>query len=174
MDQHQKQVAALARSLPRLDSLFALPRQRFDASSSRLRQALFVNLQRHSGRLSRISSILRPRVIHDEIERGQECVADYEARMKRAFGHRVHRAGASLEACARMLESLSYRAILARGFVLVRGAGGVLRRRASAVDHGERLTLTFADGEIKAVRTDPAPRSRRIGLFRSKVQGDLF
>jgi hypothetical protein len=49
-----------------------------------------------------------------------------------------------------------------------------LRRRAAAVQTGERLTLTFADGEVKAVSTDGAPKSRKIGLFRNKVQGDLF
>jgi exonuclease VII large subunit len=56
----------------------------------------------------------------------------------------------------------------------VRGAGGALRRRASGVQAGERLTLTFADGEVKAVATDGAPKSRKIGFFRNKVQGDLF
>ena len=174
MDQRQRQLAGLVRSLPRLDSLFALPRQRFDACAGRLRQALFVNLQRHSGRLGRASTMLRPRVIAGEIERSNECVADYASRMERAFGHRLKRAGASLDSCSRMLESLSYRAILSRGFVLVRGAGGALRRRASAVQAGERLSLTFADGEVKAVATDGAPKSRKIGLFRNKVQGDLF
>lgn len=173
MDQRQRQLAGLARSLPRLDSLFALPRQRFDACSGRLRQALFVNLQRHRGRFSRASALLRPRVIAAEIERGQECVTDYMTRMQRAFGHRVHRASASLESCSRMLESLSYRAVLSRGFVLVRGKDGALRRRAAAVDEGERLTLTFADGEVKAVRDGALPKSRKIGFFRSKAQGDL-
>ncbi len=173
MDQRQRHLAALIRALPRLDSLFALPRQRFDACSGRLRRSLFVNLQRHSARLSRISAILRPRVIAAEIARECECVADFSDRMDRAFRHRLNRAGASLGSCARVLESLSYRAILARGFVLVRGVGGALRRRAAAVQSGERLTLTFADGEVKAVNTD-APKSRKIGLFRSKAQGDLF
>lgn len=174
MDQRQRQLAGLARSLPRMDSLFALPQQRFDACAGRLRQALFANLQRHRGEFSRVSAMLRPRVIADEIERGQECTGDYGGRMDRAFHHRLARATASLEGCARMLESLSYRAILARGFVLVRGSGGGLRRRAGAVEQGEKLTLTFADGEVKAVATDGTPKSRRIGLFRSKAQGDLF
>jgi len=173
MDQRQRLLAGLARSLPRLDSLFALPRQRFDASAGRLRQALFVNLQRHRGRFSRASAMLRPRVIAVEIERGQECVTDYLARMQRAFGHRVHRAGASLDSCSRMLESLSYRAVLSRGFVLVRGKDGALRRRAATVEEGERMTLTFADGEVKAVRDSTPPKSRKIGFFRSKAQGDL-
>jgi exodeoxyribonuclease VII large subunit len=174
MDQRQRQLTGLARSLPRVDSLFALPRQRFDACSGRLRQALFVNLQRQRGRFARVSAMLRPRIIAVEIERGRECVADYEARMQRAFWHRVHRAATTLESCVRVLESLSYRAVLARGFVLVRGASGALRRRASSVEQGERLTLTFADGQVKAVSADAAAKSRKIGFFRSKSQGDLF
>jgi exodeoxyribonuclease VII large subunit len=174
LDQRQRHLAALVRSLPRLDSLFALPRQRFDACAGRLRQALFLNLQRHGARLVRLASMLRLRAIREEIQRGHECVADYEARINRAFAHRVRRAQTSVDGCARMLESLSYRAILARGFVLVRGASGVLRRRAASVQSGERLTLTFTDGEVKAVHTDAAPRSRKIGFFRSKAQGDLF
>ena len=175
LDQRQRQLAGLARALPRLDSLFALPRQRFDACAGRLRQALFVNLQRHSGRLVRASAILRPRVITAEIQRGEECIADFDVRLHRAFRHRLHRSAASLDSCSRVLESLSYRAILSRGFALVRGTGSVFRRRAAAIQPGERLTITFADGEAKAVAVDTAqPKSRKIGLFRSKAQGDLF
>jgi exodeoxyribonuclease VII large subunit len=173
MDQRQRQLAGLARSLPRLDSLFALPRQRFDACAGRLRQALFVNLQRHRGRFARASAMLRPRMIAAEIERGRECVSDYVERIQRAFGHRIRRASRSLEGCSRVLESLSYRSVLSRGFVLVRGSGDALRRRAAAVEEGERLTLVFADGEVKALRDGAAAKSRKIGFFRNKVQGDL-
>jgi exodeoxyribonuclease VII large subunit len=174
MDQRQRHLAALVRALPRLDSLFALPRQRFDACAGRLRQALFVNLQRHRVRFSGVSAMLRPRIVGAEIGRGAECVEDFSQRMDRAFRQRVNSAGTELESCSRVLESLSYRATLARGFALVRGAGGTLRRRAASVQPGERLILTFADGEARVVNTDTAPKSRKIGLFRSKSQGDLF
>jgi exodeoxyribonuclease VII large subunit len=114
-------------------------------------------------------------MVRAEIDRGKECIADFGARLQRGFAHRLDRATTALESCSRMLESLSYRAILARGFVLVRGRADALRRRAAAVEQGERLTLTFADGEIKAVAVDATqPKSRRIGLFRNKTQGDLF
>jgi exonuclease VII large subunit len=49
-----------------------------------------------------------------------------------------------------LLEGVSHRAALERGFVLVRGADGHVRRRAEAVTSGEKLVLTFADGEIGA------------------------
>jgi len=175
MERERRHLLALARALPRPDSLFALPRQRFDASSGRLRSALFQNLQRHSGRFERISSLLRPRIISAEVKRDRECIADFDARMVRAFRHRVRRAEASLESCARVLDTLSYRAILARGFALVRGPDGELKRRAAAVASGEMLTLKFSDGEAKARATEgPAARPKRVGFFRSKAQGDLF
>jgi len=175
MERQRRHLQALVRALPRPDSLFALPRQRFDSSSGRLRTALFQNLQRHAGRFARVSALMRPRIIATEIGRGRESVADFEARLTRAFRHRVRRAESSLDACVRVLDSLSYRAVLARGFVLVRGADGALKRRASAVRPGEALTLTFSDGEKKATAAGPAsPRPARMGFFRSKGQGDLF
>jgi exodeoxyribonuclease VII large subunit len=175
MEREHRHLQALARALPRPDSLFALPRQRFDASAGRLRTALFQNLQRHASVLERTTALLRPRIIRAEIERDRDCVEDFDARLTRAFRHRVRRAQASLDSCTRVLDSLSYRAVLARGFVLVRGADGALKRRAAAVKPGEALTLTFADGEAKAVSGSPAPRPARSGFFsRSKGQGDLF
>src|SRR5258707_55860 len=67
------------------------------------------------------------------------------------------------------------RAVLARGFVLVRGADDVIKRHASAVKPGNELTLTFADGEVKATGVGaPVIRPPRRGIFKLKGQGDLF
>jgi exodeoxyribonuclease VII large subunit len=175
MERQRRHVQALARALPRADSLFALPRQRFDASSGRLRGALFQNLQRHKARFARASALMRPRIVSAEIQQVRESVADLDARLIRAFRHRVRRAEASLETSSRVLETLSYRAVLARGFVLVRGADDVIKRHASAVKPGNALTLTFADGEVKATGVGaPVIRPPRRGLFKLKGQGDLF
>src|SRR6266700_1124902 len=81
MERQRRHLQALARALPRPDSLFALPRQRFDASSGRLRSALFQNLQRHKARFARASALMRPRIVKAEIQRGRECVADFDARL---------------------------------------------------------------------------------------------
>ncbi|HEY4264095.1 MAG TPA: exodeoxyribonuclease VII large subunit, partial [Micropepsaceae bacterium] len=71
LDRQRRHLEALARALPRGDSLFALPRQRFDSSAGRLSAALFQNLQRHRGQFARVSALLRPRIITAEIERGR-------------------------------------------------------------------------------------------------------
>jgi len=119
--------------------------------------------------------LLRPRIVKAEIQRGRESLSDLDARLIRAFHHRLRRAEASLETSSRVLETLSYRAVLARGFVLVRGADDVIKRHASAVKLGNALTLTFADGEVKATGVGaPVIRPPRRGIFKLKGQGDLF
>jgi exodeoxyribonuclease VII large subunit len=169
MDNRRRHLQSLARALPRADALFALPRQRFDAAGSRLRGALFQNLQRHRASFVQAAALLRPRIIASEITACRDNVAKLDSRLSRAYGHRVRKAKDSLDGCARVLESLSYRAILSRGFALVRGPLGELRRRAVEIVPGERLALIFADAETCAVATKDKPiRSAKPG------QGDLF
>jgi exodeoxyribonuclease VII large subunit len=159
----------LARALPRADALFALPRQRFDTAGSRLRGALFQNLQRHRAAFVQAAALLRPRIVASEIATCRDNLGKLDSRLFRAYRHREQRARNSLDGCVRVLESLSYRAILSRGFALIRGPLGELRRRSVEVVPGERLALIFADGETRAVATKEKPiRTAKEG------QGDLF
>jgi exodeoxyribonuclease VII large subunit len=169
MDTRRRHVQGLARALPRADMLFALPRQRFDTAGSRLRGALFQNLQRHRASFVQAAALLRPRIITSEIAACRDNVGKLDKRLFRAYSHHVSRAQDSLEGCVRVLESLSYRAILSRGFALIRGPLGELRRRAVEVVPGERLALIFADAETRAVASKDKPiRPAKQG------QGDLF
>jgi exodeoxyribonuclease VII large subunit len=72
-----------------------------------------------------------------------------------------------------VLDGISYRAVLARGFALVRGEGGVIRRRAAALNPGESLALVFADGEAAAVAAGKASSPVRAKKS-STDQGSLF
>ena len=51
---------------------------------------------------------------------------------------------------AKLLNSLSYRGVLARGFAIVTGENGLVRS-AAAVSPGEPLAVEFADGRLPAV-----------------------
>jgi exodeoxyribonuclease VII large subunit len=65
-----------------------------------------------------------------------------------------------LEGAAGRLEALSYHAVLARGFALVRGADGEPLTRAAEVAPGARLSIAFADGEVAATAEGEAKRGR--------------
>jgi exodeoxyribonuclease VII large subunit len=93
------------------------------------------------------------------------------------------RLGQHLESLTRLLDGLSYRGVLERGFVLVRGEGGGVRRRAAAVVPGEALILSFADGDVQAGTVGPAPQAEKkpgkkpgpgSGPGRDADQGSLF
>jgi exodeoxyribonuclease VII large subunit len=70
-----------------------------------------------------------------------------------------------------VLDGVSYVGVLERGFALVRGFDGHIRRRAASVATGETLSLTFADGAREAV-AGGAPRPRPAKP--KPGQGDLF
>jgi len=170
MDDRRRHLAQLARVLPRAESLFAGPRQRLDSTSDRLQHALSRNLQIHEVRFNRAGAQLRDRVLRNRMAVAAERVGVLAGRAERSERARLGEARRHLEGLARVLEGLSYRAVLDRGFALVRGEDGTMRRRAGAVKSGEALTLSFADGETKAV----ASASRTVKKKQRADQGSLF
>ena len=94
-------------------------------------------------------------------------------RLERAQASRLGAARRHLDALARVLDGVSYRGALERGFALVRGTDGTIKRRAEQVVSGEALSLTFADGEVGAVAAGSAPKSKARGKT-TAGQGDLF
>jgi len=61
-----------------------------------------------------------------------------------------------LNGLTKLMNSLSYKGVLARGYTLVTNAAGELVRSVGAVGAGEALTIEFADGRIGA-HADGAP-----------------
>jgi exodeoxyribonuclease VII large subunit len=177
MAERRASLAGLARVLPRADQLFAVPRQRLDTSSDKLANALRHNLHAHRNRLLRSASLLRPRPIGRHIEVCQQRCAMLGQRL--AQSHRTHLTAARkrFESILRILESVSYRAVLSRGFALVRGEDGALKRSAAAIGPGEMLRLTFADGHAEAVAGGGSPGQQSRKPARAKpggTQGSLF
>jgi len=91
----------------------------------------------------------------------------------------VHKA-ATLDRASGLLDALSYRGVLARGFALIRDAHRQPLRSASEVSPGLGLEIEFADGRV-AARAEGAPttfppprmtRTRKRGT--DPGQGNLF
>jgi exodeoxyribonuclease VII large subunit len=150
MTQRRTHLAGLMRVLPRADQLFAQPRQRFDYASEKLASALRRNLQEHRRAFAETSALLRPRPITRHITVCGERTQVLGGRLARSFQARLNEDRKRLESLSRVLESISYKGVLERGFALVKGPDGAIRRRADAVKSGERLVLTFADGTREA------------------------
>jgi exodeoxyribonuclease VII large subunit len=117
------------------------------------------------------------------IARARERVVALAERSERATRLLLRDRAALLERCAELLNALSHRGVLARGFALVRDLKGHPLRQAAAVDPGKALDIEFFDGHVRALAEQssgalaeklqdaPKSRGRRGG---DNGQGSLF
>jgi exodeoxyribonuclease VII large subunit len=93
------------------------------------------------------------------------------------MGRRIKALRDALREQTRVLDSVSHKRVLARGFALVVGASGALVRSANSVADGDPLRLRFTDGEVAATagKGAAAPSSstlQRPRIKRAKEGGD--
>ena len=169
----KRHLTQLARILPKPEQLFANPRQRLDHAGERLGLGLSRNLQIHRAKFVRAEALLTERPIRDRIARWRDRLKDLEARALRCEQIHLRKSCEKLDALSRVLKSVSYVDTLERGFVLVRGVEGKVRRRAVDIKAGEALHLIFADGE-KAARAEGATPVATRGKKSTTDQGNLF
>ena len=89
---------------------------------------------------------------------------------------------AKIEGLGRLLASLDPRALLSRGYAMVRDSAGAIVTTASKACAAGRMRLQFADGEVPVAVADgghPAPvaakRARRMPpAAPGRGQGELF
>jgi exodeoxyribonuclease VII large subunit len=181
VDRYRKELRLLARALPALDDLLAVPRQRLDACAGRLPRALRANAQIHHTQLTRAASRLSPRLLAHRIERCREQTTAFGDRAYRAFRIFRDRRVARLRSVGQLLNAYSYRGVLARGFALVRDGDGRPLRTAAAVGPGTRMDIEFSDGRVGATADGeraPLPpaksKPRMRGGEGSGGQGSLF
>jgi exodeoxyribonuclease VII large subunit len=104
-------------------------------------------------------------------------VANLASRANRAADVRLARLADRLAQAARLNASLSYKAVLERGFVVVHDASGAPVKRAASLSAGDRVALQFADASAAAmIAGDGAsrPRPARAGKAGGGGQGSLF
>ncbi|MGH6802021.1 MAG: exodeoxyribonuclease VII large subunit [Methyloceanibacter sp.] len=142
--------AGLARGLPRKANILDLPRQRFDTASARLKRALLANAWAHRTSFERSASRLRPHIVARAALQGRERLIRLDRSRARSVAMLFERSQARLDGQAKLLFTLGYHNVLARGFALVRSADGAMLRRAAEVRPGSALDIEFADGHVGA------------------------
>ncbi|ABF54809.1 exodeoxyribonuclease VII large subunit [Sphingopyxis alaskensis] len=156
-----ERLTALARHLPRRDALYAPQRQRLDDVGERLGRGQRQRLAMLGERLGARGAALRPALLARAWDRDR----------------------AKLDGLGRLLASLDPRALLSRGYAMVRDAGGAIVTSAAKARDAGHLRLQFADGELPVTvgeGGDPAPSSgprpaRKASPSAPKAgQGELF
>ena len=145
-----------------------LLRQRLDAAANRLHTASTRGrhgLQTRAGRarvaFSPVASRLRPGLLTTPIAQGRRHLDATSNRMDPAFIRIVETRRARLDGLSKLLSSVSYHQVLARGFALVTDAGGNLVRASDDVKPGDALNIDVAQGSIAATVSGAPPIPRK-------------
>jgi exodeoxyribonuclease VII large subunit len=85
------------------------------------------------------------------IARDRERTLRLSERARRALATSTQRLSARVAHSGQLLNALSYRGVLARGFALVRDDAGHPLHAAASVGPGARMSIEFSDGRVGAV-----------------------
>src|SRR5690606_12326602 len=98
MDNRRQGVRALARALPSLDQLLALPRRRFDEAATGLGRGLQMNTVNKRRAFERAAAHLRPDMLITRITERRQRVTDHLLRADRIVERRLDQLRARLSA----------------------------------------------------------------------------
>ena len=158
-----------------LDRRIAELRRRIERDGERLPGLLANLVAKARDRLSARAIRVGPAPLARRLETDRRALSTLERRGDQAIKSTLARQTAAWLQSARMIQSLSYKAVLQRGFALVRDADGTPIREAGTVRTGQELRIEFADGTASAIgmgRDAPRPRARPAN--RGGGQGSLF
>ena len=150
LNETRTHLKAASRGLPKLENLIAFPRQRFDEAEKRLSRALLANTRAHGMRLARTGSRLTAGTLQQRLGRAGERLASVHARAGQALNNRLAVRRRGLDGTSKLLASLSYQSALARGYALIRDAGGRMVRLAAPLMPGTDISIEFSDGRVAA------------------------
>jgi exodeoxyribonuclease VII large subunit len=150
LQERKLRLQSAGRAIPKPDELLAFARQKFDGLVSRLPKSLTSNVQRHGLSLARVSGRLSARPLQERIVERRRKIADLSGRSRRALLQLLTRRRDRFNAEAKLLQSMSYKSVLARGFAVVRDGAGKMLHSAASVKPAAKLSIEFADGKIAA------------------------
>ena len=158
---NRDRLRAAAGELPRPLDLLNIARQRLDLASQHLSGSLRDLGQQKRLRFERIAARLSPNALRADLRHAHAQLTPQAERLEPAFRRIVARATDRLTTVWKLVDSLSYKRIIERGFALVTdGTTGEIVRSKDAVGPGQLLVVDVSDGSF-GVNVSGAPAQRK-------------
>jgi exodeoxyribonuclease VII large subunit len=173
----RRHLDSLARGLRGPRERLDMARQRFDELSYRLPRALGLGLARHRSELEKKMARFSHGLLRREAQDGRRSLDDRTARLMRVIAQLQTDAARRVAQPAKLLESLSYRNVLARGFAVIHGADGRALNSVAAMAPGAGVSIEMHDGRRDAqIVGGPAsaPRKTTAAVTKPTKQESLF
>jgi exodeoxyribonuclease VII large subunit len=159
LTQARHHMDGLARGLPKLEDILALPAQRLDAVAQRLGGGLQANIAKQAARLAQSTARRTPAALKAGLRILDERVQALTARAARQMQTGLARYQSALEALSRQLRLLSHESVLERGFALVLDETGAPLRDAAQAKTGSLLDIRLAHAQSVAARVEAGEAS---------------
>lgn len=179
LEQARNHLDGLARGLPKLEDMLALPAQRLDAVAQRLGGGLQANIAKQAARLAQSAARLTPAALKTRLRFLNERVQALMARGERQMQTVLQRHQSGLDALSRQLRLLSHESVLERGFALVLDEAGRPLRDAAQAKTGSLLEIRLADEQNVAARVEAGgapkkdtPPEKKAAKTKPKPSGD--
>ncbi|TWB62193.1 exodeoxyribonuclease VII large subunit [Nitrospirillum viridazoti] len=147
---HRTEVAKLGAGLRHPAQVLGLAYARLDIAGRGLSGGLTRLLADRATRAQNLAQRLTPQPLVRRAEEGGARLDDLGRRLDASFSRAVADGARRLEGQAKLLETLSYRGVLARGFALVTTADGHPVTKAADAPAGGRVRVEFIDGAVGA------------------------
>ncbi len=143
----KERLTGLSRGLRDPKSLIEDKIQHLDHLDSRLKSAMGSMVNLKAQRFQGTSARLRPEILTRGMVQDQEKLKNYEGRMRRAITVQRERSADRLAASGRMLESLSFKRVLARGYAIVKDDEGQVISSVNQMKDGGTGIAEVKDGQ---------------------------
>ena len=139
-----------------LSNRIAERRQQLNERMTRAERTIERLIDRSRARISRADAVFAtlPSRLEAQTGRARDRLGNLVRHADTAIRHQLARARSELVAQERILQSLSYKNVLKRGYAVVRDEGDRPVSLAAALTAGAAISIEFADGRVGAVTGD--------------------
>ncbi|WP_084438377.1 exodeoxyribonuclease VII large subunit [Niveispirillum irakense] len=159
----------LALKLRHPQDVIRLATLRLDGAARALSTGLAGTVRLADGRFHRTADRLTLRPLTRSLEEAHRQMVELPARLDRAHLARLDKAGQKLATLGQLLESYSYRGVLARGFALVTDEQGAPVTSAVDTKPDMPVTVAFQDGAVAGrLRPDETAAPPKAGQMQKR------
>ena len=146
-----------------------------DPRAERLAAAAGRLVERKRALFDAIGPKLSPNALKAELRHSQSQLTPLTARLMAGITQNLVERRAALTQSGKLLVSLSYRSVLARGYAVIKDVEGNLVHQRAGLIPGDAVAIEFADGEVGAtISGSPAIKKKPRPQADSDSQESLF
>jgi exodeoxyribonuclease VII large subunit len=147
----------------------------YDPRAQRLTTAATLLVERKRAQLDAIGPKLSPNALRAELRHSRTQLAPLAGRLQASILQGISLRSAALAQAGKLLTSLSYKSVLARGYAVIKDSDGHLVHQRAGLTPGDAVSIEFADGAVGAtIAGSPAIKKKPRPPSDSDTQESLF